>query len=153
VRNWQSAFRRASFRGARFWVEDDGPEKGRRVAVHQISGGDTPVIEDMGRRAVEFSVTAYVASDLADVEGLTLEAACASFGPGLLTLPMDPAQLTICLGCRRNRSKDRNGHIGYDLSFVEAGGSGLSAATGLPALREVFSTGLAGAARALIGAF
>ncbi|MBS9720172.1 DNA circularization N-terminal domain-containing protein [Tianweitania sp. BSSL-BM11] len=153
MRNWNRAFRRASFRGVRFWVDDDGPQKGRRVAVHEISGGDTPVVEDMGRSAIEFAVSAYLASDLADVEGLSLEAACNAYGPGLLTLPMDPAQMALCIGCRRNRAKDRNGFIGYDLRFVEAGGGGLAVVTGLPALRDVFSSGLSGVVSALAGAF
>ncbi len=153
MRNWERAFRRASFRGARFWVEDETPEKGRRVAVHNVSGGESPVTEDVGRIATQFRVTAYVVSDLADVEGFALEAACDAFGPSILTLPMDPAQMVRCLGCNRNRSKDRNGYIGYELTFVIAGGSGLAAAVGLPALRGVFSVGLGGATASISVAF
>lgn len=153
MRNWERAFRRASFRGARFWVEDDGPQKGRRVAVHNISGGEAPVTEDVGIVATEFRVTAYVASDLADVKGLALEAACDLAGPSILTLPMDAARMVRCLGCTRSRSKERNGYIGYELTFVIAGGSGLAAAGGLPALRGVFGAGVDGVVSALAGAF
>lgn len=153
MRNWERAFRRASFRGARFWVEDDGPKKGRRVAVHNISGGEDPVTEDAGRITTEFPVTAYVASDLADVEGRVLEAACSAPGPSILIMPMDPAEMVRCLGCTRSRSKNRNGYIGYELTFVIAGGSGLTSAVGLPALRGSFSVGLVEVAASLAGAF
>lgn len=153
MRNWEQAFRRASFRGVRFWVDEDGPEGGRRIAVHEISGGNIPVVEDMGRATRPTTVTAYVASDLADVEGLALEAACNGDGPGLLTLPMDPAAMAYCEGCRRSRRKDRNGYIAYDLSFINAGGTGSSAGSALSALRGAFSDGLTAAASALAGAF
>ena len=87
MRAWDRAFRRASFRGARFWVAEDGPEKGRRIAVMPISGGEAVLTEDMGRAAVQFRVSAYVASDLADMEGLALEAACLAAGPAPLPCP------------------------------------------------------------------
>lgn len=153
MRRWERAFRRASFRGVRFWVDRDSPEVGRRVAVHEVSGGNTPVTEDMGRSSAKFRVAAYVVSDLADVEGMALELACQAQGPSILILPMDPPVMVRCLNCRRDRLKDRNGHIGYDLMFVEAGGGGLSLASGLPAMRGVFSDGMGGAVAALAGAF
>lgn len=153
MRNWERAFRRASFRGVRFWVDEDGPESGRRVAVHEISGGNVPVIEDMGRATKRITVTAYVASDRADAEGLALEAACNGDGPGMLTLPMDPAQVVHCEGCRRSRHKDRNGIIAYDLAFIGAGGSGAAPGSALSAMRGVFSGGIGAVASAISGAF
>lgn len=153
MRNWERAFRRAKIGGARFWVNDDGAEFGRRVAVHNISGGEVAITEDLGRRTVEFRQTAYVVSDRADVEGLMLEATCSAPGPLMLTLPMDPAQLVRCRGCSRNRRKDENGYIAYELTFVMAGGSGLMAAVGLPALRGTFSVGIAGVTASISVAF
>lgn len=150
MRDWRRAFRRASYRGARFWVEEDGSEVGRRVAVHDISGGEFPVTEDMGRRATEARVRAYVASDLADAEGLALEAACDAPGSALLVLPMDPARTMHCLSCRRSRERDRGGFIAYELFFVEASGGALAVASGLPALRLSFDADLAGAAAGLV---
>ncbi|BDA84966.1 hypothetical protein Sa4125_25080 [Aureimonas sp. SA4125] len=153
MRDWSSAFRRASFRGVRFWVDEDGPEVGRRVAVHEISGGNVPVVEDMGRRATRFTVSAYVASDLADIEGLALERACATDGPAVLRLPMDPSQLVYCEGCRRNRRKNKNGVITYDLAFVTAGGPGGAAASALGAMRGTMANALGAVGAALAGAF
>lgn len=151
MRDWVNAFRRASFRGVSFWVDSEGPERGRRVAVHEISGGNTPVVEDMGRRATSFSIYAYVASDRADYEGLALEAACDASGPSMLVLPMEPGQTVHCLSCRRDWTKDRMGYVAYDLAFVEAGSAGLSIG-GLGALQDAFSTGLSAVASSLSGA-
>ncbi|MEP9378384.1 DNA circularization N-terminal domain-containing protein [Aquabacter sp. CN5-332] len=152
MRAWDRAFRRASFRGARFWVEEDGPEKGRRVGVHQISGGEAIVTQDMGRRALEVRVSAYVASDLADVEGLALEAACDAPEASMLVLPMDPGQRMHCTGCRRNRNKDRNGYIAYDLSFVVSGTMGMAGMSGLGAIRSVFAGTPLGQVAGTVGA-
>ena len=149
MRAWDLAFRRASFRGAQFWVEEDGPEKGRRIAVMPVSGGDVVLTEDMGLAPIEFRVSAYVASDRADFEGLALEAACSASGPARLVLPMDAGLSAHCTSCRRSRSKDRNGYVAYDLSFIPAGSAGVIAASGLGAVRDVFAAGV-GAAASLI---
>lgn len=153
MRAWDRAFRRASFRGARFWVAEDGPEKGRRVAVMPISGGEAVLTEDMGPAALQFRVSAYVASDLADMEGLALEAACLAAGPAPLILPMDASLSAHCLSCRRNRSRDQNGFIAYELSFMPSGGAPSLAASGLGAVRAVFAAGASAAAGIIAKAF
>ncbi|MEW6121652.1 MAG: DNA circularization N-terminal domain-containing protein [Pseudomonadota bacterium] len=153
MRVWELAFRRASFRGALFWVEEDGPQRGRRVAVMPVSGGDAVITEDMGLAPAEFRVSAYVASDFADFEGLALEAACTSPGPARLVLPMDAGLSAHCISCRRNRTKDRNGYIAYDLTFIPAGIGGALAASGLGAVRDVFAAGVGAAASLIAGAF
>lgn len=152
MRAWNLAFRRASFRGARFWVAEDSPEKGRRIAVMPVSGGEAVLTEDMGPE-VHIPVSAYVASDLADMEGLALEAACLAPGPAPLILPMDASLLAHCLSCRRNRSRDQNGFIAYELSFIPAGGAPSLAASGLGAVRAVFAAGASAAAGIIAKAF
>lgn len=142
MRDWARTLRRASFRGVPFWVEEGGPTVGRRVAVHNISGGEQAVTEDMGQLSGEIAITGYLVSDLVDLQGWALEAACSAFGPAPLILPMDPGALAHCLSCRRSFAKDRLGYLAYDFSFVRAG-SGMGApAIGLPALRTSFEIGL-----------
>ena len=148
MRDWFN-LRQASFRGVRFHVDEDGPDRGRRVAVHDISGGEKPVTEDMGRLATTFSVTAYVVGDMADALGHALEAACDRPGPALLVLPIDAPRMVHCQGCSRSREKDRNGYIAYRLDFVEAGPGGGGFGGALAALRDVFAAGLATVAGAL----
>jgi len=151
ARNWLSTLRPASFRGIRFHVEGDGGNVGRRVAVHDISGGEAPVTEDMGKLAREVGVGAYVTGDAADLVGLALERACEAPGPSLLVLPIDAPRLVRCTGCRRRRDRDRAGYIAYDLDFVVAGIAGVALADPLSALRGVFEGALAGGAAALSG--
>lgn len=153
MRDWTRAFRRASFRGIRFWVDRDGPDGGRRVAIHEVSGGDRHETEDLGRRADLHRITAYVASDLADLEGLALEAACKAPGPSILVLPMDPPFSANCVGIRRNRDKDENGYIGYDLAFVPAGEALAGVPSPLGAVRIAFSANLGPVSLAISGAF
>lgn len=149
ARNWLKSLRRASFRGVPFHVEGDGGTVGRRVAVHDISGGEAPVTEDMGALARDVRVSAYVAGDGADASGHGLEAACGAPGPALLVLPIDAARLMHCVGCRRRRDRDSAGYLSYDLDFVQAGAGMMSDGGALAALRTVFETVIDAAASAL----
>lgn len=140
ARDWLKAFRPASFRGVPFKVNEDLPAVGRRVAVHDISGGEAPVTEDMGRLATSVHVIAYLAGETADIEAQALELACAAPGPSILVLPMDAPRTMHCVGCERNRAKDRAGYVAYRLQFVEAG-SGLAASSSpIGAMRAVMGS-------------
>jgi prophage DNA circulation protein len=149
MRDWRKALRKASFRGVGFWVEAETPEVGRRVAVHEVSGGERIVTEDMGRRAREVFVSVYLAGDYADYAGLAPETACAAPGASVLALPIDPPRLMHCLTRRRSRQKDRMGYMAYDLEFVEAGTGAGPATGGVNALREIFDDGVAEVAQRL----
>ena len=148
MRDWSRAYRRASFRGVSFWVERESPDFGRRVAVHDISGGGNTV-EDTGSKIPVYRVDAYVASDLADIEGRALELVCQVAGPGFLSLPMDPGLIANCTVCRRDRRKDRNGLIAYDLEFLVPTGAAPSVLGAVPSLRSI----VVGAAAAIASSF
>ncbi|MEF2552046.1 DNA circularization N-terminal domain-containing protein [Aurantimonas sp. A2-1-M11] len=148
MRDWSQAFRRASFRGVTFWVDRDTPDFGRRVAVHDISGGGNTV-EDTGAKIPIYRVDAYVASDAADIEGRALELVCQVSGPGFLTLPMDPGLIANCTVCRRDRRKDKNGLIAYDLEFLVPTGAVPSVLGAVPSLRGIVT----GAAAAITSSF
>lgn len=149
TRDWAKTLRRASFRGVSFWVDAEEPEVGRRVVVHETSGGEVVLTEDMGARSKTVFVEAYVAGDLADFAGHALEAACGAPGASLLILPMDPGEAAHCTSCARNRRKDRNGFIAYRLEFIRAGGGISFAASGLGQLRQAFASGVAAVAAAV----
>lgn len=149
ARDWLSAFRDASFRGVPFKVAREVPAGGRRVAVHEISGGEAPVTEDVGRRARGLRVDAYVVGDEADGAGLALEAALDAYGPAPLILPMDPFQIVHCQDWRRRREKDRAGYIAYDLDFVIAGNGVASLGSPVAALDAVFEASVAAVASAI----
>ena len=56
---WRQRLRPASFRGERFNVEVGARAGGRRLAPHEYPKRDEPYLEDMGRKARVFPVTAY----------------------------------------------------------------------------------------------
>ena len=143
MRNWARTLMPASYNGVFFHVDSEDISGGRRLAIHETAGGEQPVIEDMGRAVTTFSVTAYLAGDLADVQANALIAMAGQPGPGFLTLPIDMPQLVHVPedGFRRSRSKDRNGYIAVDLSFVAAGTTG-GYSLGIGDVAVAFSVGL-----------
>lgn len=153
MRDWARSARPASFRGARFHVDVDGPESGRRIVVHDVTSGEAALTEDLGALQRRFAVDAYIASDRADLLGLALEAACSRPGAGLLMLPFDAPVMAHCEACTRDRRRDRMGYFAYRLDFVEAGGAAAAFASPIGAMREVFSAGAADAASGLARLF
>jgi hypothetical protein len=121
--DWSKAFLPASFRGVPFHVDGESVEDGRRLAVHDLVGGEAPVVEDLGRQARRWRVTAYVAGSLATLRGHALLAAASAPGAGLLVLPwLGPVRARVS-SVAADRAKDRNGYVEFDIEFVPAGGS------------------------------
>lgn len=121
ARDWSRAFLRASFRGVPFWVEYDSLSGGRRVAVSNIAYGEQPITEDFGRRPRELPPGIYLAGDNADIEAAALTAALDAPGPAMLVLPQGGGTLAHCADFTRNRMLDRNGYIGFDVTFIASG--------------------------------
>jgi prophage DNA circulation protein len=123
MRDWAKTLLPASYNGVGFQVDTDDLGGGRRLAIHQTAGGEVPVIEDMGRATSTFNVTAYLVGDNADGQANALIAMAGLPGPGFLVLPIDGPQMVHANenGFRRSRSKDRNGYIAVDLTFIAAG--------------------------------
>lgn len=150
ARNWMRTLLPASFRGVPFYVEsDDADGHARRVAVHEISGGENHLTEDMGAMVPMAYVTAYVTGDLADGKAQILQAACRAPGASLLTMPIDMPRQVHCTACRRNRTRDQGGYIAFDLEFVVAGGAGGGIMSGLGQLRDAFTGAIKNVASAL----
>lgn len=128
ARYWLKSWREASFRGARFWVDKDDLETGRRLVTHEFPHRDTPYIEDLGRKANKVQVTAYIASDAADSETKSLYDACGKRGSATLVLP-SARMRAHCESCTRAWEKDRQGYFAFNLSFVVDGGSAAPVST------------------------
>jgi prophage DNA circulation protein len=84
---WKNRYRRASFRGAAFHVESHAYNGGRRVAVHEFPGGEASIVEDLGLKAGEFTVEAFVLGADYDKRRNALRAALEKPGVGLLEHP------------------------------------------------------------------
>lgn len=112
----------ASFRGVPFHVDEESDEGGRRLAIHELAGAETPVVEDMGRGVKRWQLRAYVSGTIWSPAAMALKAALDAQGPALLVLPWGgPVMARVENGWRLTRVKDRHGLIEFDVTFVEAG--------------------------------
>jgi prophage DNA circulation protein len=122
--NWPAQLRRASFRGARFWVEEyAGGGTGRHGVNHDYVGGAQGQAEDLGFRTGKHRVTAYIASDAAYAEADALVAACSAEGPAALILPTGGVIKCLCLELERKEQRDKLGYVAFELEFLPWGGS------------------------------
>jgi prophage DNA circulation protein len=129
---WRDALMPASFRGAEFHVEVGNAESGRRIVVHEFPKRDVPYAEDMGRRAVEFSVRAYCISFPSDMGGVLyrrdyriardrLGRQLETEGPGILQLPLLKPMAVVCQRYRLTEEQKAGGYCSFDIQFVESG--------------------------------
>lgn len=151
MRNMLRAFRPASFRGVPFSVITEDMGGGRRLSIHPIAYGETPVIEDMGKAEHRFPVTAYVAGDDFDGRAAALAAALAAKGAATLVLPMQGAVVARVEAWSRSRSKDAAGYVAFDIAFIEAGAGSapFSGIAGAGAIGAILSAGAAAIGAAL----
>lgn len=118
--NWLKTWSRASYRGAKFWVDKDQLGTGRRLVVHEFPKRDDPYVEDMGRSANKITVTAYVASDNVLAEAKALKVACDRGGVATLQLPEERMK-AHCESCERAWDKNIQGYIAFNLVFWREG--------------------------------
>lgn len=113
------ALREASFKGAKFHVEETGGRFGRRTVLHQYPFRDLPYGEDLGRAARRFDITAFFI-DTAEYQAFV--DACESEGAGTLIHPFYGkafVQLDDTADVRFPRAE--GGRYSVQVSFVEAG--------------------------------
>lgn len=118
---WADNLRAASFRGAPFKVEAHDAQGGRRTVKHEFPMRDKPFIEDMGRRAKEFTIDAYVVGDDYMAARDRLMRACDEAGPGELVHPYLGTLRVVCTGWSLRESKSEGRMARFALSFVESG--------------------------------
>jgi prophage DNA circulation protein len=127
---WQDQLQKASFRGVEFQVEGDDAAFGRRVQLHEYPQRDKPYVEDMGRKAREVSLTAFLVGPDYMAARDKLLAAVEQAGPGELVHPWY-GRLTVSIkddGCRVTHSRDDGGVCRIRLTFIESGEKAFPAA-------------------------
>lgn len=144
---WKRGLRPAAFRGVRFETRDRELESGRRIALHEYPKRDTPFPEDMGKRAREFSVDAYVIGDDYMSRRDRLLKACERVGPGTYTDFWGVSQRVVCKKIKLVEQQDEGRMCRFSIDFVEAG-DGAAAPVSVAAT----AVQLAGAASSLITA-
>ena len=131
---WRKALMPAMFRQAQFHVEVGSKESGRRIVVHEFPKRDLPYSEDMGRRAIEFSVRAYVIQYPRDDQGTLyrrdyriardiLIGELEREGDGQLQLPLLPPLSVVVQRYRVTEEQKLGGYCSFDMTFVEFGRS------------------------------
>jgi len=132
VSPWRTKLLPAHFDGMLFHVESGGRENGRSIVMHEFPKSDTPYAEDMGRRAVEFSVRGYCISyptnttnilyqrDYTKARDALVERLEAG-GSGPLQLPMMTPMVVACSRYRLTEEERFGGYCVFDMTFVEQG--------------------------------
>lgn len=118
---WRRQLRPGSFRGARFEVDISEVAAGRRTARHEYPQRDLPFLEDLGRRAREYQIEAFVIGSGYMAARDALLAAAEEEGPGTLVHPYLGTLSVVCTGCRLRESTAEGGMATFAFTFVEAG--------------------------------
>jgi len=132
---WRKDYLRASFRGIEFHTEAGARESGRRIAMHEFPKKELPYAEDMGRRAIEFTVRGYIIVYPRDEQQQGLElyrkdyrpqrdklmAALEQEGPGELQLPTSLPLKVVCQRYRLTEEDKLGGYCTFDMTFSEFG--------------------------------
>jgi prophage DNA circulation protein len=134
---WRREWMPARFRDAYFHVEIGAKENGRRIIVHEFPKKEYPYAEDMGRKAIEFSVTGYVICFPFDSDSAAQNASLYQRdyriardklirelereGPGELQLPTLPLMNVVCSRYRVQERRQLGGYAEFEMLFYEKG--------------------------------
>ncbi len=124
--SWRDQLRPASFRGVEFLVDTAEGEFGRRSVTHEYPLRDVPFVEDLGRKAREIRIEAYVLATPANdfnymAQRDALLRAIEQEGPGALVHPY-LGELRVSLTSGKLSEKTAEGGMArFSLTFVESG--------------------------------
>lgn len=119
---WRQSLRPASFRGVAFFVTADSMQFGRRVSIHEYPQRDKPFVEDLGKKARQYEIEAYVIGPNYMEQRDALISACERPGSGELIHPKYGSVYVVASGEGEvSESTDYGGMAKIRLSFIEAG--------------------------------
>ena len=118
---WKKRLRTASFRKIRFNLTAADVSFGRRIVQHQFPKRDEPYSEDMGRKAREFTIDAFIQGFDYMRERDRLIKACEQKGPGRLVHPYYGNRDVVCTKCDVREAAGDGGVVRFQLTFAEAG--------------------------------
>jgi len=119
--SWRDELRPASFRGVAFETRGHELGGGRRLARHEYPQRDEPYLEDMGKKAREYKVQAFVIGpDYRAARDALLEALEQS-GPGELVHPFFGRRSVVAGEFGLKESTEEGGMATFSLVFTEAG--------------------------------
>jgi prophage DNA circulation protein len=119
--SWLDRLQTASFRGAKFLWEQVDTSGGRRVVVHEYPFQDDPYAEDMGLKANEIKLNAYLIGKDYDQQAITFQKALDQKGAGVLVTPLQGSMQAQLTTWSRTDTTAQGGIARYQLTFVRTG--------------------------------
>lgn len=120
--SWRDQLQPASFRGVEFYVDNSSGTFGRRNAVHEYPQQDVPWVEDLGSKAREHTIEAYVIGDDYMARRDALIDAIDQGEPGALVHPRLGARTVSATDqCRWRESTREGGMATFTLVLIESG--------------------------------
>lgn len=116
---WRDRLQPASFRGVPFHVDRSSGTGGRRVAVHEYAGQSGYDTEDLGAKAVEQTLSAFLLGPDYDIARTELLQAIEAEGPGTLIHPHDGTMSVRITNYTWHISTRQGGVCRFDLRFVK----------------------------------
>jgi len=135
--SWREQLQKASFRNVSFEVESDDATFGRRVEVHEYPQRDLPYAEDLGRKAREKSLTAFVIGDDYMAKRDALLGAFEKAGSGELIHPYYGRMMVTITDVQVNHSYLDGGMCRFNISFVESGALAYPAAVAATSMQSL----------------
>lgn len=131
--SWRERLRRASFRGVPFHFEELSDQVGRWNVRHDVVGAELPTFEDLGKRARETRMRAYLIGEDCLEQRDELLAAIETKGPGELVHPsLGTFQASLAEPVRLGQSSTKGGLVTLELSFCEDGSAVTPTAAAVP---------------------
>ena len=122
MRDWFRTLPNASFRGSPFFVEEERLAGGREVAIHRFVKSEDHATEDMGRKPLDLSFSAYIVGDSADLDAQSFVQLCGTAGTGTLVMPILGTHTVRCTDVdAASLNTAKLGFVKISLKFVEAG--------------------------------
>lgn len=116
---WKDKLRKASFKGAAFYVASTEGSFGRKTVVHEFPRREFPFAEDLGKKSREFSIEAFVVGENYHTARNKLLEVCNKEGGGDLIHPYLGKLFVVCTAVKMKESAANGGMAEFSLSFVE----------------------------------
>lgn len=114
----------ASFRGVPFGIRDVNTTIGRRSILHEYPKRDEPYAEDLGRKAKEFQINAFVMNPNDFTASKALASALSDYStPGTLVHPTLGQFQVVVKECTQTYSNQEGGIEYFAVTFVETIGN------------------------------
>lgn len=117
--NWRDYLLDAYYKGIPFCVDSDDLSGGRRGATHEYPYRDAPENEDMGHKAREYKVTAYVIGERWQSERDALLKVLEQGGSGELQHPHYGLQQVWAKTWNVRHSTNKQREVSFEITFVQ----------------------------------